>query len=277
MPRDDHRPFRLVDELGRLAHVLQRLVRQLGIRNPRRFRVLELGLLQLHVPGHVDQHRPRPSFLGHPESIPHRPRQVVGRHHQIRPLRAHRRDAANIALLERLGAHGGPRHLAGDSHQRHAVRLGSHDPGDQVGRTGTRGRYAYSRLARHPGVAVRRVRRRLFVPHQHVPQLRVRPQRVVERQDRSAGVAEQRVDPFPQQALADDFRTFQFHGLSPHKVVPSARSRRQHAQDDVRRGTKKARPIGTDNCPRYHPICPPLPATGRVGPLWQDTIMSRRF
>ena len=78
-------------------------------------------------------------------------------------------------------------------------------------------------------------------------------------------VAEQRFDSFPEQALADNFRTLQFHGVSPYNVVSSARPCRQRVQVDVRRSTKKARPIGTDCRPRYHPICPPPRRPGASG------------
>ena len=68
-----------------------------------------------------------------------------------------------------------------------------------------------------PGVPVGRVRRSLLVPHQHVAQAGKLGERVVERHDRAAGVAEEDFDTLFEQGTAEDLGAGQAfsHGCAP--------------------------------------------------------------
>ena len=185
--------------------VFQHFGRQRGRRGLNGLRVFKLNLFQLHVPGHVDQDRARPALLGHAESLADGAGQVGGGQHQVGALGADGRDAANVALLERLRPQRSARHLAGDGDHGDAVGLGAHNARDEVGGAGAGGGDANAGLAGDAGVAVGGVGGGLFVPHQDVAQLRIGPQRVVERQNGSAGVSKEHFNTLAEQTFTDDF------------------------------------------------------------------------
>ena len=99
------------------------------------------------------------------------------------------RDAADVGLLEGVGADRGGADLAGDGHHRDRVHVGVGERGDQVGRAGTAGGHADADLAGGHGVPLGRVARALLVADQDVPDLRVE-EGVVRRKDRAARDAE---------------------------------------------------------------------------------------
>ena len=69
-------------------------------------------------------------------------------------------------------------------------------------------------LLGRPRVAVGRVHRALLVAHQHVLDLVLLEQRVVDEQHRAARIAEDVLDAFFLQAADDDFRTRQLHVMA---------------------------------------------------------------
>ena len=99
-------------------------------------------------------------------------------------------DAADVGLLEGVGADGGAADLAGDGDDRHRVHVRVGDRGDQVGRAGTGGRHADADLAGHHRVALGRVAGALLVPDEDVAHLLGVVERVVRGQDRPARDAE---------------------------------------------------------------------------------------
>ena len=213
---DDDGAFRIVNQLGGLADVIGQVGRQFGRQRRRRrygpVGVGEFGFLQLHIPGDINQHRPGAPFLGHAESLADGARQVVGGKRQVGALGAYGGDGTDVAFLEGFGAHSGARHLPGDGNQGDAVGLGRHNAGDEVGGAGAGGGNADAGLAGDAGVAVGGVGGGLLVPHQDVAQAGVGPQGVIKGQDGAAGVSEQHFYSLAQQAFADDFRAFEFHG-----------------------------------------------------------------
>ena len=82
------------------------------------------------------------------------------------------------------------RHLAGDGDHRHGVHVGVGDRRHEVGRAGAAGRHADADLAGRLRVALGRVAAALLVADEDVAQLRRVEQRVVRREDRAAGDAE---------------------------------------------------------------------------------------
>jgi hypothetical protein len=108
-------------------------------------------------------------------------------------------DPGDVGFLEPVGADQAGGDLAGDRDHRHRVHVGVGERRDQVGGARSAGRHA------HPGppgrlrVAGGRVPRALLVADQDVPDLLGVEQRVVGRQDRAAGNAEDHVDADPLQ------------------------------------------------------------------------------
>ena len=90
---------------------------------------------------------------------------------------------------------------------------------------GSGGAHAHAHPARHPCVAVGRMRPALLVADQHVAELRVVAQDVVQRQDHATGVAEEHIDALAEQRLAQDVGTDpgppQVAGLVEHPLPGS--------------------------------------------------------
>jgi hypothetical protein len=103
------------------------------------------------------------------------------------------RDAADVGLLEGVGADVAGTDLTGDGHDRHRVHVRVGQRGDQVRRARAGGGHADADLAGGLRVPGRGVPGALLVADQDVPDLGVE-ERVVGRQDRPAGDAEDHLD-----------------------------------------------------------------------------------
>ena len=130
--------------------------------------------------------------------------QVPGRHDEIGPLGANRGDRADVALLECFGPQHRAGDLPGDGNHGDRIRPRPHYSGHQVRRARTGGGDAHARLSGNPGVSIGGVGGGLLVADQDMPDLGIAPKRIIERQDRAAGVAENYVHAFPEQAFTDD-------------------------------------------------------------------------
>ena len=161
---------------------------------------------ELHVLGNVDQHRPRAAALGDVEGLVQGAGQVGHVAHQDVVLGGRSGDADGVALLEGVGADQVGGHLAGEDHERHRVHQRIDDAGHRIGGPGAGSDEHHARLARGPRIALGRMHRALLVAHEHVAQPRLMVQRVVDRQDRAAGIAEQRLDALIDQRPHDDLR-----------------------------------------------------------------------
>ena len=131
---------------------------------------------------------------GDVEGLGDHPRDLVGVGHEVVVLGDRHRDAADVGLLEGVGADGGRADLTGDGDDRHRVHVGVGERGDQVGRARARGRHADADLAGRGGVALGGVAGTLLVANEDVAHLDRVEQRVVGRQDRPARDAEDGVD-----------------------------------------------------------------------------------
>ena len=113
-------------------------------------------------------------------------------------------DAEDVGLLECIGANRRTRHLTGDHHHGHRVHLGCSDTGHQVGGTRPRRAEANAHLAGGARIGIGRVGAGLLMPHQDVlhPTLALGDvECVVDRENRAAGVAENRVDAMAPQRI----------------------------------------------------------------------------
>ena len=136
------------------------------------------------------------------ERLGHDARQVVRVADQVVVLGHRQGDAVDVDLLEGILADQRAGHVAGDRDHRHRIEERRADAGDQVRRPRSRGSHAHADPAGDPGVAVGRVGAALLVANQHVAQLGIVAQHVVERQDHPARVAEEDVHALPQERLA---------------------------------------------------------------------------
>ena len=99
-------------------------------------------------------------------------------------------DAGGVGFLEGVVADQVRRHLPGQADHRDGIHQRVHQPGHGIGRTGAGGDQHAAHLAGGPGIALGRMHRGLLVAHQDVADGVLLEQRVVDRQYRAAGVAE---------------------------------------------------------------------------------------
>ena len=162
---------------------------------------------ELHILGQIDDDRARPAACGHIESLVQDARQVLDRTHKVIVLRAMAGDADRIAFLESIRADEMGRHLSGEADERNGVHQGVREAGDGIGRAGARGHQQHADLAGRAGIALGRMGRALLVAHQHVLHEVLLEDGVIDRKDRTAGIAENRLDALVLQGLDDHFRT----------------------------------------------------------------------
>ncbi len=163
------------------------------------------GIGQLHILGQVDQHRAGTALAGDAEGIGHHARQIIDAAHQPAVLDDRHRQAEHIQFLEGVGAQQRRADLAGDADHRHRIQHRVGNAGDQIRGAGAGGGHADADLAAGAGEAIGRQRCTLLVAHQDVLQRRIH-QRVVERHDGAAGIAEQRADALGLQRLGQPAR-----------------------------------------------------------------------
>ena len=132
-------------------------------------------------------------------------------------------DADDVGLLKGVPPHHGPGDLTGDGDDGRAVHVRRREAGHQVGGAGPRGRDAHAGPAAGPGVTIGRMRRGLLVADEDVPEPGVLRQRVIERHDRAAGIAEQQIHALLEQCPAEDLGAGQ--GFR-HATVSVARRKR---------------------------------------------------
>ncbi len=210
----DHDPAAGVDvgALGR-EQELRRLPDLPAVAAPHRVvgahldrrRIAERRGRHRHVLGDVDHHRAGPAGAGDVERLLHRHRQVADVLDQEVVLDHRPGDADGVALLEGVEADRRRRHLAGDDHHRDRVHVGGGDPGHGIGDARAGRDQGDADLAGRPGIAVGRMHRRLLVPDQHVLDRLLLVERVVDVEDRAAGVAPEVLDVFCLQAADQDF------------------------------------------------------------------------
>ena len=147
---------------------------------------------------------PGPAAPGDVERLGDHARQLIRVADQVVVLRHRQRDAVDVDLLERVLADQRRRNVAGDRDHRHGVEEGGPDPGDEVRGPRSRRAHAHADPTGDPGIAVGGVGAALLVADEHVAELRVIPEDVVEGQDDAARIAEEDVDALAEQGLAQD-------------------------------------------------------------------------
>ena len=118
-------------------------------------------------------------------------RQFVHVLHQPIVLGAGPGDADRVAFLEGVGADQMGGHLAGEHDQRNGIHQRVGEAGDRIGGAGARGHQHHARLAGGAGIAFGGMSGALLVAHQHMGDaIRRLEERVIDRQHRAAGIAE---------------------------------------------------------------------------------------
>ena len=165
------------------------------------------------VLGDVDEHRPRTAGRGDVERLLDDPGDVLCLGDEEVVLGDRHGDAGGVALLEGVRADGGVRHLTGDADQWHRVEVGVAEGGDDVGGGGSAGDHGAAGPAGGVRIAGCHVAGALLVADQDVADRRV-DERVVDREDRPAGQAEQQVDALVLES--PDQRLAAVHGFRRH-------------------------------------------------------------
>ena len=200
-------PLGLQQQRHRLADLAAMALAHRVVRAHRdRLGILEGRGVQRHVLRNVDDDRARSAGAGDVEGLLQRDGQVAHVLDQEVVLDDRAGDADGVALLEGIEADRGGRHLAGDHHHRDRVHVGGGDAGDRIGHAGAGGDQGHADIAGGTRIAVGRMDRRLFVADQDVLDRLLLVQRVVDVQDRAAGIAPDELDAFGLKAAHEDFR-----------------------------------------------------------------------
>src|SRR5260221_662464 len=114
-------------------------------------------------------------------------------------------DADRVALLESIIADQVRGDLAGDTHDRNRIAERVRQAGHGIGRPGARCDQHAADLAGRARIAFRRVHRALLVPNENVAHLILRENGIIDRQHRTARIAEQMFDVLVGKRLDDHF------------------------------------------------------------------------
>ena len=191
----DHRPlggFQRGDGLGDLPQV-GRGLRAVGA--VRRGGGGLIGrLVDQDVLGQIDHHRAGPAGARDIERLMHHPREILGALDEVVVLGRGAGDAGGVGLLEGVVADQMGRHLAGQAHERDAVHQRIDQARHRIGGAGAGGD---EHAAHPPGgarIALRGMHRGLLVAHQDVADRVLLEHRIIDRQHRAAGIAENHLD-----------------------------------------------------------------------------------
>ena len=162
---------------------------------------------------------------GHVERLGQRARDLRRVGDEVVVLRDGHRDAPDVGLLEGVGADRLARHLAGDRDDGHRVHVGVGQRRDEVGRPRSRRRHADADATGRRRIPLGGVPGALLVAHEDVPHRGGVHQRVVGRQDRAAGDAEDGVDAEVLQRLDQGLRAGDLLGRRRGRLRRGARVR----------------------------------------------------
>jgi len=203
--RADHRdrfgdPVLIGPKLRAVAFVMSLL--RLAIRTGRKQNVF----------WQIDDDRSRPTALRDIEGLVHHARQFAHILDQVVMLGAGPRDAGSIGFLEGVVADQMRRHLARQADDRNRIHQRVGEPGDRICRTGTARHQHHADPAGRARIALGRMDSALLVTHQDVAQRILFEQRIVNRQDRAAWIAENDLDALIDEGANDDLCSAQRFG-----------------------------------------------------------------
>ena len=162
---------------------------------------------KLHVLGNINQHRARAAGARHIKGLMQYARQIGNRADQIIMLGAGTGDAGGVTFLKGIRADEVGWHLSGDAHQRNRIHQSIGERGDSIGGTGAGGDEQNTHLAGGTGIAFCRMAGTLLMTHQHMLDVILLENRIINRQNRAAGIAENRIDALILQSGNHHFRS----------------------------------------------------------------------
>jgi hypothetical protein len=171
-------------------------------------------LLEGHVLRHIHHHRARPAAARNVKCFFHRHGQILGILDEEVVLDDRPRDADGVAFLECVEPDRRRRHLARNDHHRDAVHVSGRNTGDRIGQSRPRSHQRDADIAGRPGVAVGGMHSGLLVAHQHVLDGVLLVERVVNVENRAAGIAPDVLHAFGLQCLDQHFGTHEFLRLT---------------------------------------------------------------
>ena len=210
-----HRLCQLCDH-GDIAFDLRRIMR------------LALGLLaigaigELHILGDVDQHGTRTARGRDVERLVNGIGQLIRVLNQPVMLGAGAGDANGVRFLKAIGADHKGRDLARQHDDRDTVQQRVCQAGHGVGRARARCHQRHAGFAGGPGIAFGGVNCALFVADEHVLNAVLLKDLVIDRQNGTAGIAKDHLDPLVDQSLHHHFRAS--HRLCHRLVLVSGTS-----------------------------------------------------
>ena len=175
----------------------------------------DLDVRRRDVFGNIDHHRPRAARRRQVESLFDRRRDFLDALGQEIVFDARTRDADRIDFLKRIAADKRSRDLPGQHYHRNRIQVRRGDPGHGIGGTRSRGNQHDAGFPRGAGVAIGGMSRPLFVAYENVLDVFLLIQRIVNMQYRTARIAEQILNTFAFKRFDNDFRTRQFHDVTP--------------------------------------------------------------
>src|SRR6266849_1154855 len=173
---------------------------------------IEIAGSLLRVFGDIDEDRARAARVGDQEGFAHGAGDVLGARDDNIVLGDRHSDAGDVDFLEGIGAEQLAADLAGDANDRRRVEHGGGNAGDHVGGAGTGGGHGNADSPAGARVAIGHVRSALLMAHQNVVQLGF-AERVVYREDCSAGIAKDVANAELGQRFAKNFRTSELHDV----------------------------------------------------------------
>ena len=220
-PGIDDRPFRFYNRLGRLEDLpLMAIVGRIVAANMDIVRVIEVGLGEDHILGHIHQNRPGTTRRRDMECLLDGYRQILDIFDQVIMLGAGPRDPNDIGFLEGVISNHGGGNLSGNDHHRDRIHIGGCHSGHHIGRPWTGGHQTHPHFSAGPGIAIGRVGGRLLVPNQYMLQRGIE-KHVIDGENDAPGESKDGLHPFPEQALDDDSCTRQFHMGSLCRIAQS--------------------------------------------------------
>ena len=154
----------------------------------------------------IDHHRPRTSFAGPIKSFRNRRWNFFDGLHQPAPLGQRERQPEYVGFLEGIRADQSAANLPGDADQRHRIHFRVSDSGHEIRGARPAGGNRNADLPRGARMAFGGKHRALLVPRENVADAAAL-ERVIQRHDRAAGVAEHQFHALGAQALQKDFRS----------------------------------------------------------------------
>ena len=162
----------------------------------------------LGVLGDVDYDGARAPRTGDVEGFGDGRRNLFGVFDLAVPFRDSLRDPDEVGLLKGVGSQQCRTYLSGDEHQRRGVHQRVGQSGHGVRRTRAGGDQADAHAAAYAGIALRGVDGALLVAHEDVAQpVAIVVERVVDGDDRAAGIAEEGLDAFAQKRFDQGLRS----------------------------------------------------------------------